>query len=219
MTVQRFHAPALLTAAAAVATFWAAPAAAQTTTHAATHHLRGVTKFPAENTPLHFGTTTATHAVAATTSTGSSILRTILGLVIVIALIYAITWVMRRVRKGREGRASGSGLASAATLPLGGGRSLHLVRAGQDVILVGASEHGVTPIRSYTEAEARASGLLADPAALAFEDLDAQPTLTAPQRARPASPAGASVEWRPLSDGPAAGGGVLERLRRLTVRS
>ena len=133
MKVQRIHAPVLLTVFGAVASCWVTPAVAQTTTHAAPH-LRGVTKFPAERTPLHFGTTSATtHAATSTAGAGSSILRTIVGLVIVIALIYGITWVMRRVRKGREGRASGSGLASAATLPLGGGRSLHLVRASASV--------------------------------------------------------------------------------------
>ena len=47
-----------------------------------------------------------------------------------------------------------------ATLPLGPNRSLHLVRAGDEVVLVGAGEHGVTPIRTYTQAEARALGLL-----------------------------------------------------------
>ena len=36
------------------------------------------------------------------------------------------------------------------------------MRAGDELVLVGAGEHGVTPIRTYTEAEARALGLLDD---------------------------------------------------------
>ena len=66
------------------------------------------------------------------------------------ALIYGIAWVMRRVKRSREEVGSGRGLTRVATLPLGSGRTLHLVRAGTDVILVGASEHGVAPIRVYT---------------------------------------------------------------------
>ena len=47
-----------------------------------------------------------------------------------------------------------------ATLPLGQNRSLHVVRAGREVLVVGSGEHGVTPVRSYSEEEARALGLL-----------------------------------------------------------
>ena len=41
---------------------------------------------------------------------------------------------------------------------------MHLVRAGDEVVLVGVGEHGVTPIRTYGEDEARALGLIADDA-------------------------------------------------------
>ena len=34
------------------------------------------------------------------------------------------------------------------------------MRAGDEIVLVGAGEHGVTPIRTYTEAEARSLGLI-----------------------------------------------------------
>ena len=50
------------------------------------------------------------------------------------------------------------GLETVATLPLGPNRSLHLVRAGDELVLVGVAEHGVTPIRTYSEDEARALG-------------------------------------------------------------
>jgi flagellar protein FliO/FliZ len=214
MTVQRFSAPALLTAVLAVASFCATfPVAAQASTHAHAHH-SSTTSFPAEQTPLSFGPTAkATHA-ASSGGAGGSILRTVLGLFLVIGLIYGIAWAMRRVRKGRDGRASGSGLATAATLPLGGGRSLHLVRAGQDLILVGCSERGVTPIRTYTEAEARASGLLGDEPATDSLGLD---TEVAAQW-RPA-PDATQPQWRSIGDGQSASRGMLETLRRLTVRS
>ena len=57
-------------------------------------------------------------------------------------------------------RSAGSGLTSLATLPLGSGRTLHLVRAGRDYLLVGTAEHGVAPIHRYTEEQARDAGLL-----------------------------------------------------------
>ncbi len=39
---------------------------------------------------------------------------------------------------------------------------MHLVRAGDDLVLLGVGENGVTPIRTYGEDEARALGLLDD---------------------------------------------------------
>src|ERR671926_1437445 len=63
-------------------------------------------------------------------SAGGSLVRTFVGLAIVIAVIYGLYWVLKQVKAGREERASGSGLASIATLPLGPNRSLHMVRSG-----------------------------------------------------------------------------------------
>ena len=89
-------------------------------------------------------------------------MRTIVGLAIVIGVIYGLYWVLKQVKASREDKALGSGLKTLATLPLGPNRALHLVRAGDEVVLVGVGEHGVTPIRTYGENEARALGLLAD---------------------------------------------------------
>src|SRR2546423_78356 len=49
-----------------------------------------------ENTPLNL-TQTATHHVASSGS-GSSIVRTIVGLFIVIAVIYGIAWIMKQAK-------------------------------------------------------------------------------------------------------------------------
>jgi flagellar protein FliO/FliZ len=110
----------------------------------------------AENTPLNLGGSVAGHASAG--GGGSGIVRTIVGLFIVIAVIYGITWILRLAKKGKT-RPSGSGLSQVASLPLGSGRSVAVVRAGREVIVVGVAENGVTPIRTYTEAEAIASGI------------------------------------------------------------
>jgi flagellar protein FliO/FliZ len=45
-------------------------------------------------------------------------------------------------------------------MPLGPNRSVHLIRAGRELVLVGSAEHGIVPIRTYTEDEARDLGLL-----------------------------------------------------------
>src|ERR1700761_4955735 len=102
------------------------------------------------------GSSTAAHA----SSSGGSIARTIVGLAIVIAVIFGLRWVMKQFKAGKEKKAAGGGLHSMATLPLGQNRSLHVVRAGREVLVVGSGEHGVTPVRSYSEEEARALGLL-----------------------------------------------------------
>ncbi len=116
-----------------------------------------------EKTPLNLGGSgDGAKAVAETGTSGGSLVRTIVGLVIVIAVIYGLTWVLRQLKARNEKGPEGTGLRTLATLPLGTNRSLHLVRAGEEVVLVGSGEHGVTPIRTYTEAEARALGLLDD---------------------------------------------------------
>jgi flagellar protein FliO/FliZ len=91
---------------------------------------------------------------------GGSIVRTIVGLAVVIGVIYGLYWILKQVKSSREEKASGTGLTALATLPLGAQRSLQLVRAGRELHLVGVSEHGVTPVRTYSEEEADAAGLL-----------------------------------------------------------
>jgi flagellar protein FliO/FliZ len=113
-----------------------------------------------ERTPLDLKGDSAPAQAAG--GTGGGLVRTIVGLAIVIGVIYGLYWVLKQVKAAREETASGDGLKTLATLPLGTNRSIHLVRAGHEIVLVGAGEHGVTPIRTYSEAEARALGLLAE---------------------------------------------------------
>lgn len=131
-------------------------AAAVASTTASTTATTATTAYnSAENTPLNLGSSTAAHA---SSGGGSSLVRTIVGLFVVIVVIWGIAWILRRVKGGGGQRPAGKGLAQVATLPLGGGRSVALVRAGQELVLVGISEHAVTPIRTYTEAEAIEAG-------------------------------------------------------------
>ena len=100
-----------------------------------------------ESAPLNLSTSSAS---SHTTSTGgASIVRTIVGLAIVIAVIWGLAWILRQVKARREGEGDSgqtAGLASVATLALGSGRSVHLVRAGSEYVLLGSAEHGLVPI-------------------------------------------------------------------------
>jgi flagellar protein FliO/FliZ len=157
-----------------------------------------------EAVPLNLSPSPASH----TSSGGASIVRTIVGLLIVIAVIWGLTWVLKQVKTGRETRSAGSGLTSLATLALGSGRTLHLVRAGRDYLLVGSAEHGVAPIHRYTEEQARDAGLLDLPEPPGPDDTGAggaSGLLQIPGQVR------ASGLPRVVSD-------ALDRMRQWTVR-
>ena len=113
-----------------------------------------------ERTPLNLESAEEPAKAAATGGGGGGIARMVVGLAVVIGVIYGLTWVLKQIKASKQDATAGSGLASLATLPLGTNRSLHLVRAGDEIVLVGAGEHGVTHIRTCTEAEARRLGLL-----------------------------------------------------------
>ena len=113
-----------------------------------------------EDKPLNLPEEAPRQVADAGASGGGSLVRTFVGLAVVVAVIYGLYWVLRQIKSSREERAVGQGLASQAVVPLGPGRALHLVRAGRELVLLGVAEHGVTPIRSYTEEEATQVGLI-----------------------------------------------------------
>jgi flagellar protein FliO/FliZ len=116
-----------------------------------------------ESTPLNLPAAGgAAPKAAASGSAAGGIVRTIIGLAVVIGVIYGLTWVLKQVKGSREEQASGEGLVPLATLPLGGSRSVQLIRVGQELVLVGIGEAGVTPLRTYSIPEARALGLPVD---------------------------------------------------------
>jgi flagellar protein FliO/FliZ len=130
--------------------------------------------------------------------------RTFVGLAVVVAVIYGLYWILRQVKSSRDEKTTGNGLETTATVPLGPNRSLHLVRAGNELVLVGVADHAVTPIRTYTEDEARAAGLLRD------EDDDEPGDDDGPV----ASTQGQTSNLRKMTIGEA-----LERIRQATVRA
>ncbi len=68
-------------------------------------------------------------------------MRTIVGLLVVLGVIYALYWVLKKVKSSKDSAASGSGLETLATMPLGPNRALHLVRTGREIVLIGTAEH------------------------------------------------------------------------------
>src|SRR5215207_3614852 len=137
-----------------------------------------------ESTPIELPSSDG--QAAASGGGGGSMLRTIVGLAVVLAVIYGLYWVLKQVKASREGSASGRGLETLATVPLGTGRSVHLVRAGSEIVLLGVSEHAVVPIRTYSEEEAFQSGLLEVPGA------------TTPAEITPTGPPSPAVAFRDL---------------------
>jgi flagellar protein FliO/FliZ len=176
-----------------------------------------------ENTPLNLSpVSTGTHS----TGSGGSIVRTIVGLAIVIAVIWGLAWILRQVKSGRDPQTSSAGLTSIAALSLSTGRTVHLVKAGSDYLLLGSAEQGVVPIHRYTEEEARQAGLLdvidapAKPRRALLRP-PAEPTY-APSPGRVATgsvvhrPGGGHDPMQMPHDRP--GSGVVDRLREMTVR-
>jgi flagellar protein FliO/FliZ len=151
---------------------------------------------------LHATTTGSSH----TATGGPSIVRTIVGLAIVIAVIWGLSWILRQVKAGRDPSVSSSGLASVSALTLGSGRSVHLVRAGNEYVLLGSAEHGVVPIHRYIEEQARAAGLLVPELPPKASGRVSQRQITAGQNG--------SDPMRM----PSPSSGLVERLREWTVR-
>jgi flagellar protein FliO/FliZ len=142
---------------------------------------------------------------------GGGLVRGVVGFVVVIGVILLIAKLLK-VNAARKngyvprGRGRDGGMIEVlSTTPLGPNRQLHMVRVGDEVILVGAGEGGITPLRSFNEDEAIALGAISpedDELTAGFTDALARAGAPVPPRRR--SPAGAA--------------GLLDRVRALTSR-
>lgn len=82
-------------------------------------------------------------------ASGGAIWRMLLGLLFVLGVIYAVHWLLKNYSKSRfPGIASSGGGAIdvIATQPLAANRTLHLVRVGGEVVLIGATETNITQL-------------------------------------------------------------------------
>src|SRR5262249_44929849 len=139
-----------------------------------------------------------------------------------------LSWILRQVKSSRDPRAPSTGLTSIAALTLSSGRSVHLVRAGNDYLLLGSAEHGVMPIHRYSEQEARDAGLL-DVVELGRAAPRKRALLRPPQGGSRgqlgaggrggAGSGDADADHDPMDmPNPGPGTSLLDRLRDLTVR-
>jgi flagellar protein FliO/FliZ len=106
----------------------------------------------------HAGHTSVTGAVIS--GTGNAALHMLLGLAIVCAIIFALYKILRRTAAKNDRTVRDDGwMQVVSSTPLAPSRSLHLVRVGEEVVLLGSSEQSVTAIRVYTPQEARTLGV------------------------------------------------------------
>lgn len=126
---------------------WAATAATASAALSATAPVKR------DETPLPKQlTSTSTAHAAHAASTGGAIARTIAGLAIVLAVVFAIYWLLRAYGRAKKGRGDGK-IEVIATTPLAPNRSVHLLRVGDGLVLVGSAEGGVTQLRCYSPEE------------------------------------------------------------------
>jgi flagellar protein FliO/FliZ len=125
--------------------------------------------------------------------TGSAALHMLLALAIVLALIFGLYKLLKRSANRNDKTVGDDGwMGVVSSTPLAPSRSLHLVRVGEELILLGAADGSVTPIRVYGAEEARRLGV--DPRTVQ------------------------SLPVRPARGGAAGVTSLVEALRRLTAR-
>ena len=123
---------------------------------------RAAAAFHRDRTPLpkSVGQPGTGHGAAIASGTGSAALHMVLGLAVVVALIFGIYWLMKRGARRNDGTVRDDGfIGVVSSTPLGPQRSMHLVRIGDELVLLAASEQSVTPVRVYSPEEARKLGV------------------------------------------------------------
>lgn len=158
-----------------------------------------------ESLPIPEGSATPTGLSG---GSGGTLLRLGIGLVVVIGLIALVWYVMKRVQRARypalDERGGSSLIDVVATTSLGPARSLHLVRVGDEIVLVGSTDHSVNVVARIGAEDAP-------------ELFDVAPT--GPGFGRQASAARAPVmDDRERAVATATDGTLVERLRAMTTR-
>jgi flagellar biosynthetic protein FliO len=149
---------------------------------------RDNTLLPADvRTPGH-ATTTAHIASGAR----SAAFHMLFGLAVVSALIFGLYKILKRSSAKNDKTVLDDGwMQVVSSTPIGPSRSLHLVRVGNEVVLLASSEQSVTPVRVYAAEEAERLGV------------DALPQIGSGSKS---------------SGNPGFGASLVESLKRLTAR-
>ncbi|MGH2859962.1 MAG: FliO/MopB family protein [Solirubrobacteraceae bacterium] len=109
-----------------------------------------------ENKKISIGSSAPAHVNSG--SLTGTIARTLVALLVVIGVIYGLSWVLKQSRSAKN-PSVGDGLTQIASLPLGPNRSVTLVRVGAELHMLGVAEHGVNGIRVFSEEEAYELGI------------------------------------------------------------
>ncbi len=142
---------------------------------------------------------------------GDTLMRLGLGLVVVVGLIALVWYVLKRVQRSRypaldSGGKSGALIDVVSTTSLGPNRALHIVRVGEEILLVGSTDHAVTALTR-----------------LGTDDLvgliDVPPTTSTFGRNPPSPPTGgAGVDDRVRAVTTSSDSALVDKLRSLTTR-
>jgi flagellar protein FliO/FliZ len=205
--VGRLLALALVALALALSAAPAVAAAATGTTTAttATAPAKGkqstsVPADPNEKLPIPEG---SDNPVSMSGGAGGTLIRLVLGLGVVVGLIGGVWYVLKRVQRSRypamDDRNPAGLIDVLATTSLGPNRSLHLVKVGEEIVLVGSTDHQVAPITRIGAEDAAALAGAGSPDPKSF-------------RGDP----GAAARTR--AEKSAADQSVVDRLRAMTAR-
>ena len=183
--------PLTLAAALMALALSAIPALAQTTT----------TPADPEDLPIPEGSAAPTSLSG---GAGGTLLRLGLGLVIVIGLIALVWYVMKRIQRAKYPALEERGdslIDVVATTSIGPGRALHLVRVGEEIVLVGATDNSVNVI-----------------ARIGAEDAPGPMDLAPPRPGFARSGTAAPLGDRERAVATATDASLVERLRAMTTR-
>ena len=114
--------------------------------------------FKKDTTPLPASVTDGSGGggIASASGGAASIARMVVGLAIVLAVVYGVYWLLKkRYRGSRLTEVADGRLEIVATTALAGNRAVHLLRAGDELFLIGSSDQSVTGIASWGPDEAR----------------------------------------------------------------
>lgn len=192
-----------VSAAPAVAQAATATTTGSTTTTApasSSKGTKGVPEDPNEKLPIPEGSDSP---VSVSGGAGGTLLRLVVGLGIVVGLIGGVWYVMKRIQRSRypamDDRNPAGLIDILATTSLGPNRSLHLVKVGEEIVLVGSTDHSVAPITRIGVDDAAGLAGAAGPAPTSF-----------------GGDPGAAARTRAQTT--AADASVVDRLRAMTAR-
>ena len=111
-----------------------------------------------DNTPLPNDVVSTTKTAATThvsNGSGGAFVRMIVGLLVVIAVNYGIYWLLKTYGKSRKQESGDGKMEVVATTQLAPNRAVHLVKVGDELVLIGSAEQAITQLRVYDAQEAQ----------------------------------------------------------------